>query len=79
MPEKWSGVNYLKACDEAALMGDKYGVKAAGGIRSVIRADEENFYFEYLCHSPDEKRWFMMSVIPFSIKESKHVHRAVCS
>jgi diguanylate cyclase (GGDEF)-like protein len=60
----WEGVNYLKECDTAAVMGDDFGIHAASGIRSVINGDEENFYLEYPCHSPDEKRWFMMQVAP---------------
>lgn len=68
--ETWDGVNYLKECDKAAAMGDDFGIKAANGIRAVINTDEENFYFEYPCHSPDEKRWFMMRVTPFSIQDA---------
>jgi diguanylate cyclase (GGDEF)-like protein len=66
--ETWKGVNYLEECDNAADMGDDFGVKAASGIRSVMKGDDEIFYFEYPCHSPDEKRWFMMRVTPFTIR-----------
>ncbi|MEQ6916775.1 hypothetical protein [Halomonas aquatica] len=61
----WRGVNYLEECDKAAAMGDEYGLKAGKGIRSVIKNDEEEYYFEYPCHSPEENRWFMMRVTPF--------------
>jgi len=27
-----------------------------------MRGKRASFYFEYPCHSPDEKRWFMMRV-----------------
>lgn len=64
----WKGINYLEECDKAAAMGDNFGIKAANGIRSVIEADEKIFYLEYPCHSPDEKRWFMMRVTHFSIE-----------
>ena len=67
--ESWVGVNYLYECDKAGEMGDAYGQTAASGIRSVINTAEENFYFEYPCHSPDEERWFMMRVTPFKIAE----------
>ena len=63
--ETWSGVNYLKECDKAAEMGDDFGLNAASGIRSVIKSEDDKFYFEYPCHSPDEERWFMMRVTPF--------------
>lgn len=64
----WNGVNYLKECDKAADMGDDFGAKAGRGIRSVIKGDEKTFYFEYPCHSPDEKRWFMMRVTRFTMQ-----------
>ena len=70
--EAWIGVNYLKECDKAADMGDFFGVKAASGIRSVIIGAEDKFYFEYPCHSPDEKRWFMMRVTPFTITRGNY-------
>ncbi|MDA3913615.1 diguanylate cyclase [Oleiagrimonas sp.] len=64
----WKGVNYLDACDKAAAMGDTFGMKAASGIRSVMASEADDFYFEYPCHSQDEKRWFMMRVTPFYMK-----------
>jgi diguanylate cyclase (GGDEF)-like protein len=66
----WKGVNYLKVCDESAKAGDDFGLKAASGIREVINDEKAEFYFEYPCHSPDEKRWFMMRVRPFSLQDS---------
>jgi len=68
----WDGVNYLNECDKAADMGDEFGIKAANGIRSVINADKETFYFEYPCHSPEEKRWFMMRVTAFALREKNY-------
>ncbi len=67
----WIGVNYLAECDAAAALGDDFGVTAGAGIREVIAGDKPQFYLEYPCHSPDEKRWFMMRVTPFSIEESR--------
>lgn len=66
--DKWVGVNYLDECDRAGAMGDDFGIQAAKGIRQVINLDQEAFYFEYPCHSPKEKRWFMMRVTPFSLE-----------
>lgn len=65
MDTSWNGINYLEECDRAAAIGDDFGVDAASGIRSVINNDKESFYFEYPCHSPKKKRWFMMRVTPF--------------
>jgi diguanylate cyclase (GGDEF)-like protein len=67
LKDEWVALNYLDECDKAAEMGDDFGVKAASGIRSVIRGEDAKFYLEYPCHSPSEKRWFMMSVTPFEL------------
>ncbi|MBQ0724286.1 MAG: sensor domain-containing diguanylate cyclase [Cycloclasticus sp.] len=64
----WEGVNYLKECDKAAAMGDDVAAKAGSGIRAVISGVKKDFYFEYPCHSPDEKRWFMMRVTPLALQ-----------
>ena len=63
--ENWKGVNYLEECDKAAAMGDDFGTQVATGIREVIHGRKQSFYFEYPCHSPEERRWFMMRVTPF--------------
>jgi diguanylate cyclase (GGDEF)-like protein/PAS domain S-box-containing protein len=68
----WSGVNYIEECDRASLRGDEYGTKAGSGIRSVIDQNVSNFYFEYPCHSLDEKRWFMMRITPFQVDDKKY-------
>jgi diguanylate cyclase (GGDEF)-like protein len=66
--KKWVDVNYLEECDKASDMGDRFGVKAASGIRAVIRGEKERFTLEYPCHSPEEKRWFMMCAARFMLQ-----------
>lgn len=61
--------NYLAVCQKAASAGDEFGIQASAGIRSVM-AGNGPFYLEYPCHSPDEKRWFMMSVNAFRHEDS---------
>lgn len=56
------GENYLAACDAAD--GDDSAAEAARGIRAVIDGATESFSFEYPCHGPDERRWFMMRALP---------------
>jgi len=63
--DRWGGVNYLEECDKAASTGDEFGETAGKGIRSVINGKQQEFYFEYPCHSPQEKRWFMMRAKSF--------------
>ncbi len=70
--DDWIGVNYIEECEKAAAMGDAFGLQAYDGIRNVIEKGSPGFYFEYPCHSPDEKRWFMMRVTPFQISGGKY-------
>ena len=65
---EWLSVNYLKVCDASAATGEKEGKEAAEGIRRVIEHALVLFCIEYPCHSPDEKRWFMMKVTPFQLE-----------
>ncbi|WP_026843210.1 sensor domain-containing diguanylate cyclase [Citrifermentans bremense] len=68
----WEGVNYLEACEDAARTGDEFGKHAAFGIAKVIRG-EECFQLEYPCHSPSEKRWFLMNVVGVEHERSRYV------
>lgn len=61
-PDAWQTVNYLKVCDAAAAKGDAFGKGAGEGIRQVVDQVSPDFKIEYPCHSPSEKRWFVMSV-----------------
>jgi PAS domain S-box-containing protein len=57
------GVNYLQVCRDAPESGDG-GWAALTGIQAVLDGTRHNFVLEYPCHSPREKRWFLMSVTP---------------
>jgi len=69
---QWEGVNYLTVCDQSSSQGDEFGSKAGNGIRSVINKDTDLFYFEYPCHGPRKKRWFMMRVTPFKVQDKDY-------
>lgn len=64
------GVDYLAVCDEA---DDEYANRAADGIRSVIAGESSTFELEYPCHSPDERRWFLMRVSPLDLGGERYV------
>ena len=64
-PVHYLGDNYLSVCDASAGLMSEEAALAAAGIRSVIEGTQDNFYLEYPCHSPVEKRWFGMHVSPF--------------
>ncbi|MBA4192720.1 MAG: hybrid sensor histidine kinase/response regulator [Planctomycetaceae bacterium] len=58
------GANYLTACDNSALAGCGDAEAAARGIRTIIAGESPRFTLEYPCHSPRQRRWFMLSVTP---------------
>lgn len=68
----WNTINYLQECDKAAANGDTFGERAAEGIRQVIRKDKKEFYLEYPCHSPTEKRWFMMRISTIELTQEQY-------
>jgi diguanylate cyclase (GGDEF)-like protein/PAS domain S-box-containing protein len=60
------GINYLHVCDTAQGAGSVEAREAAAGIRSVLGDWKSSFSMEYACHSPTERRWFLMNVTPAS-------------
>jgi PAS domain S-box-containing protein len=57
------GVNYLDVCRHSQEHDDEAG-KALNGIQGVLEGTLPDFVLEYPCHSPDQQRWFLMSVTP---------------
>lgn len=51
------GENYLSACSVA---DDPFANAATTGIEAVLSGERETFRLEYPCHSPEEKRWFLL-------------------
>lgn len=58
------GANYCDVCRKAAAQ-DADAEEALSGIESVLSGTKEQFTMEYPCHSPDQQRWFFMTVVPF--------------
>lgn len=59
-----SGSNYLDVCNTSSAGGDKLASEVMRTLQEVLEGKRADFYFEYPCHSPEEKRWFMMRVTP---------------
>lgn len=57
------GVNYLEICDATTGSEAVDARKVAEGIRAVIRGDQEEFLFDYPCHSEDGPHWYYMRTI----------------
>ena len=60
------GVNYLAVCDAASGEHAEEAKPFAEGLRKVLSGKHHDFELEYPCHSPEEKRWFIARVTPFS-------------
>lgn len=58
------GVNYLDVCRKAAVQREPQAEEALAGIRAVLAGTQLTFTLEYPCHSPQEERWFLMTVTP---------------
>jgi diguanylate cyclase (GGDEF)-like protein/PAS domain S-box-containing protein len=58
------GDNYLEACQPHAGIAADHYVKARDGIEAVQEDRLPAFSLEYPYHSPDQRRWFKMLVLP---------------
>lgn len=65
-PNYGVGLNYLAVCDAALGNGATEGRHAAAGIRAVLGGKRQQFSIEYACHSPQSKRWFLLTVTPLA-------------
>lgn len=59
------GSNYLNICDAATGRNSREAPAVAKGIRAVLANELPEFRLEYPCHSPEEKRWFVVHVTRF--------------
>lgn len=57
------GGNYLEVLQASSTSGDSLAAEAAQGISDVLGGRRASFYFEYPCHSPGQKRWFLMRLV----------------
>ncbi len=56
------GMNYLHVCERAT---NREAQVVAAGIRSVMDEEQEEFWLEYPCHSPTQRRWYVVRVTRF--------------
>lgn len=68
--EDMAGVNCFGATDTE---GDEHARAALEGLREVIDGNREVSTLAYPCHSPDERRWFLMRASPLSGSEEGRV------
>jgi DNA-binding CsgD family transcriptional regulator len=59
LPHDSVGESYLEVCDNTR---EEAGELTAIGIRKVLAGELQAFNMQYPCHSPTEKRWFVLRV-----------------
>ena len=64
VPHTGIGENYLTLCGTSAGPASDEAASAREGIQAVLDGRLPLFRLEYPCHSPQQKRWFAMSVTP---------------
>ena len=67
------GADYLAVCDTGAGNGCSDAAAFTAGFRAVLQGRQEQFYLEYACHTPSEKRWFLARVTRFQRGNSTYV------
>ncbi|MBN2866796.1 MAG: PAS domain-containing protein [Thiotrichales bacterium] len=61
------GANYLEACRVLDQTQDKESAQDAYlGVKGVLEGRLPKFSLKYPCHSPTEKRWFVVNVAPIA-------------
>jgi len=58
------GTSYLNVCNASNNEDGRVASAAARGLRGVLEGSLPSFAMEYPCHSPTERRWFLMSAAP---------------
>ena len=60
------GINYLDVCMNASGANAEEAMTVRNGINAVLERKNDLFTIEYPCHSPSEKRWFMLRAAPLT-------------
>jgi PAS domain S-box-containing protein len=66
-PVPGPGLDYPALCDAASGASAQGAAEAAAGIRAVLARSLPAFSREYPCHSPEQQRWFRMTVSPLDV------------
>ncbi len=64
------GTNYLAVCDRAATPD---ALAVAQGIRRILASSLPQFDLEYPCHSPSERRWFVIQITTFEWRDYRRL------
>ena len=61
------GVNYLDVCRSASGDGSEGAQDVLAGLQDLLSGKSQQFCFEYPCHSPTQRRWFLLQATSLSI------------
>ncbi|WP_416397172.1 EAL domain-containing protein [Allohahella sp. A8] len=61
--EAWVGQSYFDVCQRSIESGDTSAALALHGIKEVVEGKRKDFTLEYPCHSPEERRWFLLRAL----------------
>lgn len=64
------GDNYLVVCDQAS---EKEAGQVAAAIRHILSGQQQEAHIEYLCHSPQEQRWFIAHITRFEANGQPYI------
>jgi PAS domain S-box-containing protein len=64
-----TGVNYLSVCDAGANAGAPGALEARALLEGACRGEATRSHIEYRCDTPDDDRWYSMTVAPLRRKE----------
>lgn len=67
------GRNYINLCEATRGRDADFAGEVALTIRDIISEREQVFRAEYPCHSPNERRWFMLQIARFEWKGEMRV------
>jgi len=60
------GENYIRICRGATGECSEEAMQVADALEKILRGKLNHFSIEYPCHSPQEKRWFLLTLTPLS-------------
>lgn len=69
----WMGYDYFSACCQAVEGGEQSAQDVMAGMQSVINGEMAVFGYEYPCHSPTEKRWYLFRFSPLKNTSNRFV------
>ena len=63
------GINYLEVCRRAVGESADEAPLVVDGIQAVLNGLQSSFTIAYPCHSPEQKRWFLLKASPLATIE----------